>query len=335
VKLPYDKYARGAEAGAGKNRIALVIGEGDIVHGSPDDNGADESSLTAYGFNKLLKDVESDSRVKAVIVRIDSPGGEVTASDEIWRQMNLLSKKKPMVISMSDVAASGGYYMALTGDPIVAYPETETGSIGVVFGKPVVRGLLNKLGITEDAVQRGRNADIDSEYTPLTPEQREKLRVGIDESYRDFVGKVAEARHRPYGEIEPVAQGRVWLGSEARDHGLVDVLGGLDAAVDAVKKKANIAAAEAVTVVVYPARRSLLDILLRRSQEDALTEKLAREYTSAQDQAKIARPIADLLKKALSGQEVWNETGEIEPFLRNAAELQNERSHRSRSRRRK
>jgi protease-4 len=275
VKLNYEKFVRGAAASPGKTRIALVIGEGDIIRGSVDDNGGDESSLTSYGFDKLLKEVEQDSTIKGVIVRINSPGGEVTASDDIWRQMNLLSKKKPMVISMSDVAASGGYYMAMTGDPIVAYPETQTGSIGVVFGKPVLRGLFNKLGITVDAIQRGRNADIDSEYTSLTPEQREKLRVGIDESYRDFVTKVAEARRRPYAEIEPVAQGRVWLGSQAKDRGLVDVMGGLDAAVDTLKKKANIGASEQVTVTIYPPRRSLIDILMRRSQEDALAAKLA------------------------------------------------------------
>jgi protease IV len=166
--------------------------------------------------------------------------------------------------------------MAMTGDPIVAYPETETGSIGVVFGKPVLRGLYDKLGVSMDAIQRGKNADIDSLTTPLTPQQREKLRYGIDESYRDFVTKVAEARHRPYSEIEPVAEGRVWLGSQAKDRGLVDTLGGLDAAVEAVKAKAKIPASEQVSVVVYPTSRNILDILLRRSQqEDAMEMKLA------------------------------------------------------------
>ena len=157
-----------------------------------------ETSLTSYGFNKLLRRVENDSLVKGVVVRIDSPGGEVTASDEIWRQMNLLSKKKPMVISMSDAAASGGYFMAMTGDPIVAYPATLTGSIGVVFGKPNLHGLYDKLGITKDAIQRGKNAGIDSDYTPLSPDERTKLKEGIDESYRDFVTKVADARHRKF-----------------------------------------------------------------------------------------------------------------------------------------
>ena len=148
---------------------------------------AARDSLTSYGFNKLLRQVGNDSQVKGVVVRIDSPGGEVTASDEIWHEMNLLSKKKPMVISMSDAAASGGYYMAMTGDPIVAYPATLTGSIGVVFGKPNLHGLYDKFGITKDAIQRGKNARIDSDYTALTPDERAKLRDGIDESYQDFV----------------------------------------------------------------------------------------------------------------------------------------------------
>jgi protease IV len=208
------------------------------------------------------------------VVRIDSPGGEVTASDDIWRQMNLLSKKKPTVISMSDVAASGGYYMAMTGDPIVAYPGTETGSIGVVFGKPNLHGLYDKLGITKDAVQRGRYAAIDSDYRSLNSQERQKLRDGIDDSYKDFVTKVADARHRRFNEIEPLAQGRVWLGSEAKARGLVDELGGLDMAVALAKKRANIPASEPVTLVMYPARRSLLDLLFRRPQQDGLESRL-------------------------------------------------------------
>jgi protease IV len=214
------------------------------------------------------------------VVRIDSPGGEVTASDDMWRQMNLLSKKKPMVISMSDVAASGGYYMAMTGDPIVAYPGTLTGSIGVVFGKPDLRGLYDKLGISKDAVQRGRNADIDSDYTPLSPEQLALLRRGIDESYTDFIMKVAVGRHRQPAQIEPVAQGRVWLGSEAKPNGLVDELGGLSTAIELVKKRANIPASESVSLIVYPPRRTLFDLLTRKSQENILESRLAKVFGS-------------------------------------------------------
>ena len=260
----------------GKSRIALVVAEGDIVRGDSGDSGSGESTLTSYGFDKVLRRVADDSGIKGAIVRIDSPGGEVTASDEIWRQMNLLSKKKPTVISMSDVAASGGYYMAMTGDPIVAYPGTMTGSIGVVYGKPNLHGLYDKLGVTKNAIERGKHADIDSDYTPLSPEERAILRQGIDESYRDFVSKVAAARHRKFDDVEPLAQGRVWLGSQAATRGLVDRLGGLDDAVDLVKKKAGIPASERVTIEAYPEPVSILDLLWRRSSpEDLLQARLA------------------------------------------------------------
>jgi protease-4 len=262
----------------GKSRIAMLVAQGDIVRGSSGDNGADESDVTSYGFNKLVRKVREDSSIKGVVLRIDSPGGEVVASDEMWRELNLLSKKKPMVISMSDVAASGGYFMAMTGDPIVAYPQTETGSIGVVFGKPNLHGLYDKLGVTKDAISRGKHADIDSDYTELTPEERQMLRSGIDESYHDFVSKVADARHRKFEEIEPLAQGRVWLGSQAKSNGLVDELGGLDTAVDMVKAKAKIPASEHVTVVMYPGRRSVIDMLLHRSTDDALESKIAQVF---------------------------------------------------------
>jgi protease IV len=281
VKVSLDKYMKvppetvGLE---GKNHIALVIGEGDIVRGNSGDDGSVESSLTAHGFVKLLRQVAGDSTIKAVVVRINSPGGEVTASDEIWREMNLLSKKKPTVISMSDAAASGGYYMAMTGDPIVAYPGTLTGSIGVVFGKPNLHGLYDKIGITKDAIERGRHAGIDSDYRPLTEDERQMLRAGIDESYKDFVTKVAEARHRKFEEIEPLSQGRVWMGDQAKANGLVDEVGGLDTALDLAKKKAHIPASENVTVVTFPARRDFLEILMRKSSADMLESKLAQIF---------------------------------------------------------
>jgi protease-4 len=280
-RVKAETYARvppEAAGQAGKSRVALVVGEGDIVRGDPDNPASDEDSLTSIAFDRLLDQVGNDSSIRAVVVRIDSPGGEVRASDDIWRSMNLLSKKKPLVISMSDVAASGGYYMAMTGDPIVAYPATETGSIGVVFGKPNLRGLYNKLGITKDAVQRGKYAAIDSDYTSLNSDERQKLQHGIDANYQDFIAKVAAARHRTTAEIDPVAQGRVWLGSQAKTRGLVDVIGGLDTAIEIAKKKANIPAAQNVTVVSYPGRRSILDLVLRRSQEDVLDVKLREVF---------------------------------------------------------
>jgi protease-4 len=277
-KVSLDKYRKVTAESlglGGKSRIALIVGEGDIVRGSSSDDGSGEEALTSYGFNKLLRQVRNDSGIKGVIVRIDSPGGEVTASDEIWREMNLLSKKKPMVISMSDAAASGGYYMAMTGDPIVAYPGTLTGSIGVVFGKPNLHGLYDKVGVTKDGIQRGKHADIDSDYTALTPDERQLLKAGIDESYRDFVSKVAESRHRTFDEIETVAQGRVWLGSQAKPRWLVDEIGGLDRAVELLKAKAKIPAGERVSITMYPGRRSFFDVLMKKgSQDEAMEAKI-------------------------------------------------------------
>ena len=281
-KVSIDSYVKVPAASVGLgggSRIAMVIAQGDIIRGSSDDDGTEEN-LTSYGFDHMLRQVGADAGIKGVIVRIDSPGGEVTASDEMWHEMNILSKKKPVIISMSDVAASGGYYMAMTGDPIVAYPATETGSIGVVFGKPNLHGLYDKVGLTKNFVERGRHADIDSDYTSLTPEERDLLRKGIDENYRDFVTKVATARHRTFEQIEPVSQGRVWLGGDAQSHGLVDQLGGLDTAVQMIKDKAHIAANQNVSIDFYPQSRTLLDLLTKKSQTDAVEAQLRQVFGS-------------------------------------------------------
>ena len=261
---------------AGSRKIAMLAAGGSITRGSADDDGVSEDGIRATGFIKLLRRISADASLAGVIVRIDSPGGDAVASDEIWREMNLASKRKPMVISMSDTAASGGYYMAMTGDPIVAYPGTLTGSIGVVFGKPNLHGLYDKLGITKDQLSRGTFADIDSDYHDLTPVELAKLKQGIDANYHDFVAKVAQARRRPFDQIEPLAQGRVWLGSQAAARGLVDELGGIDRALELVKQKAHIPAAENVTIVMYPARRTIFDLLFGRSSESVLDARLRR-----------------------------------------------------------
>src|SRR6266849_3481407 len=276
-KLSHRDYMKVPSASLGlegKPRVAFLVGQGDITRGESGDDGYGETGIGAEGFNKLLRKVGNDAGIRGVIVRIDSPGGDAMASDDIWREMNLLSKKKPMVISMSDAAASGGYYMAMTGDPVLAYAGTYTGSIGVVFGKPNLHGLYDKLGITLDTLTRGRYADIDSEYKPLSPDARRKLREGIDQSYHDFVSKVAEARKRPYDQVEPLAQGRVWLGNQARERGLVDELGGIDRAIELVKERAKIGKDEKIALVTYPPKRSVLDILMSRTPEVALETKL-------------------------------------------------------------
>ena len=251
-------YSRITDASAGlgaQDQIAFVVGEGTIARGEDGEGDGLESGA----FVRMLEKVGSDSSLKAVIIRINSPGGEVVASDDMWRAMNQLATKKPLVISMADEAASGGYYMAMTGSPVIAYPGTITGSIGVVFGKPNLHGLYDKLGITKDSVSRGKFAMIDSDYESLTPEGRQKLKEGIDSTYEDFLAKVSKARKKPVSEIEPVAQGRVWLGNQAKDKGLVDEMGGIDAAVAKARQLAGIPASSRVSLVLYPGKRSLLD----------------------------------------------------------------------------
>ena len=268
-------YSRITDASAGlgaQDQIAFVVGEGTIARGEDGEGDGLESGA----FVRMLEKVGSDSSLKAVIIRINSPGGEVVASDDMWRAMNQLAMKKPLVISMADEAASGGYYMAMTGSPVIAYPGTITGSIGVVFGKPNLHGLYDKLGITKDSVSRGKFAMIDSDYESLTPEGRQKLKEGIDSTYEDFLDKVSKARKKPVSEIEPVAQGRVWLGNQAKDKGLVDEMGGIDAAVAKARQLAGIPASSRVSLVLYPGKRSLLDYLLQSGSEDVMDSMASR-----------------------------------------------------------
>jgi protease IV len=254
-----------ASAGAGR-RIALVVGDGTITAGTGNET-ADDESFTATGFIKLLKEVENDSSIQGVILRIDSPGGDAVASDDILHEAKNLSKKKPLVISMSDEAASGGYYVAVTGDPIIAYPNTLTGSIGVIFARFNLHGLYDKIGLNAQILTRGRYADIDSEYTPLSDAERQKITGQIDAFYRAFVGHVADGRKRPFDQIEPLAQGRVWLGAQARQNGLVDQLGGLDRAIEVLKQQAHMSPSERVTLVPYPGQRSVFDLLFRNRMD--------------------------------------------------------------------
>jgi protease-4 len=265
-------FLRASASSAGTaNRIALVVGEGDIITGSANEP-ANGQRFASTSFVKLLQQVGNESNIKGVILRIDSPGGESTASDDILHAAKDLSKKKPMVISMSDLAASGGYMASMTGDPIVAYPDTLTGSIGVLLVRPNLRGLYDKLGIGKQEIARGQNADLDSEYVPLNDQLRAKLTSQVDDFYKGFVQVVAQARKRPFDQIETLAQGRVWLGAQAKQNGLVDYLGGLDRAIELVKQKAHIPASEGITLVAYPAKRSILDLLFNRSDESSVMD---------------------------------------------------------------
>lgn len=250
------------------DRIALLVGEGEIVGGESDNSIGSQAVIASGTFSKLIRQLRNDSSVKGVILRIDSPGGDSLASDDILHELKLLSGAKPLVISMSDVAASGGYYVSMTGDPVVSYPDTITGSIGVLYVRPSLHGLYDKLGISDDMLSRGKLADMDSPYLPLSDAARDKLHDMIQGTYVSFVGKVAAARKKSYDQIDPIAQGRVWMGAQAQQNGLVDSLGGIDQAIALVRKRAHLSANGETNLVMYPPRRSLLDVIANGSPEE-------------------------------------------------------------------
>ncbi len=297
-KIAEHNYARARLGNLGLDgtaKIALLVGQGDITRGSTNDSG--NNGITVAGMIRQMRAVRDDSSIKAVILRIDSPGGDGIASDDILHEAKLLSQKKPTVISMSDLAASGGYFIAMTGDPVVAYRNTETGSIGVFFGKVNLRGLYDKLGIKKELMKRGRFADIDTEYAPLNDEQRAKLRTEIEVFYRGFVQRVADGRKRKYDDVEPLAQGRVWTGAQAKQNGLVDEIGGIDRAIEMVKQKAKIAASEKITLVAYPPRRSMWQMLLDR---DTDLTSLESRIVDTRIEAHVRELVGNLPLRALS-----------------------------------
>jgi protease-4 len=248
----YRKLIREGWASPRGSKIAYLVAEGDIIRTDAGGFGG-EGMVASRRFIRDVEALRKDEDYSGVILRIDSPGGDSIASDELLASLQELSKAKPMVISMSDVAASGGYYMAVTGDPITAYPSTITGSIGVVYSKPNVKGLYDKLGLTKDMLKRGQNADIDVEDRPLNEVARQKLREGVDESYRTFLARVAEGRRSKVEEIEPLAEGRAWIAADPNAKRLTDQLGGLTGALGELRKKMKKDAGERLRLYPYPA----------------------------------------------------------------------------------
>jgi len=247
------------------------VGDGEITRGSAESSLSD-NGITSGGMVRRIKQVEDDASIKGVILRIDSPGGDGIASDDILHAAKALSKKKPVVISMSDTAASGGYFIAMTGDPVLAYSNTLTGSIGVFYGRVNLLGLYDKIGLKKQILSRGHYSRIDSDYGPLNEDERNTLRTEIEVFYKGFVGRVAEGRKRKYEEVEPLAQGRVWLGSQAKQNGLIDEIGGLDRALELVKERAKIPATERISLVTYPPRKTLFEYLLNRDEDTVALE---------------------------------------------------------------
>jgi protease-4 len=223
-------------------------------------NGPVLGSDTLAGYIRKVRDAQD---IKGVVLRIDSPGGSAVASDMLWRELVLMrdaKPEKPFVVSMSDLAASGGYYLAMAAPQIVAEPGTLTGSIGIFGGKVVTGGVFAKLGANIEGVSQGKNADMNSPSRPYSDSERAKVGEQLQAFYDQFVERVAASRHMTPERVDAIAQGRVWTGRQARQNGLVDALGGLERAVALVKQKAKITDSE-VELVVYPPRRSFYEIL--------------------------------------------------------------------------
>ncbi len=237
--LSVDKYAKTAfykEGSKSRDKIAVIYASGEIMPGKGDDTYIGEKNIV-----KALKEARENSRVKAVVLRINSPGGSALVSDIIWREVELTKAEKPVIASMSDVAASGGYYIACNSDLIFAEPTTITGSIGVFGMIPNVKELMNdKLGITFDQVMTNKNADFMDITKPLSPFQRAVFQKSIENIYSSFVNKVAKGRNMNFEAVDAIGQGRVWSGNQALEIGLVDTLGGLEDAIAAAAKRVDL-----------------------------------------------------------------------------------------------
>jgi len=248
-----------APAAASRPRVAVLVAEGAIIEGrDPGDLFADESVIASEDFLDALHEIEQDPNVKALVLRIDSPGGSALASDVMWRELARAGKARPLVVSMGDYAASGGYYLASAGKKIFAARTTLTGSIGVFGGKLVYKGLLDKVGVQTTIVARGKHAGLFSGLARFSDSEREVFRANMRHTYETFVNKVARGRNMSFDAVDKVAQGRVWTGAEALEVGLVDRIGGLADAIDEAARLAKLGAD--YEVVTWPKAKSFLDL---------------------------------------------------------------------------
>jgi protease-4 len=239
-------------------KLAVVYATGTITSGESG-TSFEGPMMGAETVSRALEDAAGDDQVRAIVLRIDSPGGSALASDLVWRATQEARKKKPVIVSMSDVAGSGGYYIAAGASRIVAEPATLTGSIGVVMVRPDIRGLLTRLGITTATLSRGKFADMGDISAPLSPEGRQKLVAEMDHIYQNFVDRVATGRKLSAERVNEIGRGRVWTGTQAKENGLVDELGGFPAAIQTAKQAAGIAPTQEVEIAFYPRPKSLLE----------------------------------------------------------------------------
>ncbi|HEV8479370.1 MAG TPA: signal peptide peptidase SppA [Candidatus Eisenbacteria bacterium] len=233
-------------------RIGIVFASGTIVPGKSGYDPVWGRTLGHETLTKALNEARDDDKVKAIVLRVDSPGGDTYASNAMWRAVREANKEKPVIASFSDLAASGGYYLAMGADSLVAEPGTLTGSIGVLGGKFNLSGLYQKIGMSVEVLSRGENAQFYSPVRSFTPAEREKFVSQLWSDYKTFIGIVAQNRKQTPEAIDALARGRVWTGGQAYERSLVDTLGGFETAIALAKKKAGIGPNAEVRYVVYP-----------------------------------------------------------------------------------
>lgn len=281
-----DTYREISAESVGLNRgerIAVIYASGEIWPGKSESGGmGGGQSVGSDTMVKAINDAARDKSIKAIVLRVDSPGGVHYASDAIWHAVEVAKQKKPVVVSMGDLGASGGYYISCNANRILAEPSTITGSIGIFAGKPVVKGLYDWLGVTNEYVLRGRTAGLFRETEKFTPEERERFETTVKSKYYDeFVPKVAKGRGRDPEYIDSVGQGRVWTGAQAKENGLVDEFGGLDKAVEVARELAGIPADKGVRRVILPYPRSFFDNLFGGSGgADEASVRLAQQQAA-------------------------------------------------------
>ena len=267
-------------------KIAVIYATGAIESGEGDDK-----TIGSERISKAIAEARKDEKVKAIVLRVNSPGGSALASDVIWREVVLAKKVKPVVVSMGDVAASGGYYIACAANKIYASPNTITGSIGV-FGVMFngQKFLNNKLGITIDTVKTGKHSDLGSIYRPLTADERAVIQQEVEHVYDLFTKKVAEGRKKTQAEIDSIGQGRVWSGTDAMKIGLIDAFGGLN---DAIADAAKMAKLDKYRIYSLPKQKSTLESLFKKTTESEETRVMERELGLAY---KYYKNLQDVLK---------------------------------------
>jgi protease IV len=256
--------------GLAKNKIAVIYASGDINIGE----GSDEM-IGSDKFGKAIREARRDSSIKAIVLRVNSPGGSSLASDVISREISLAQKAKPVIVSMGDVAASGGYYISCLADSILLQPCTITGSIGVVSIFLNTKGLFNKLGITFDLQKTNKHSDFPSGIRGLDPQEEEYWQSATDETYKIFVNKVSEGRHLSFTDVDKIAQGRVWSGVDAIKIGLADRIGGLEDAIEVARKMAGLD--DKFRIVELPEQEDILKKLMEDFSENSKVKAIQRE----------------------------------------------------------